>query len=235
MSGITGTITRSSNAISDVIGGVTLNVNALGTSTVTIADDSAATAGKIQDWVDAYNDVVKFIAENNQITRQEDGQNVTNVFSPLSTQRVDDNFLSQLRSNIASAAADAGTAVNVMADLGFETQRDGTLKFNSDTFQSAVASESSSANSILLNFADDASLTGGTIDIYTRFNGLFDNIINGNKEQVADLNKRISEAEASIARQEDTLRARYARLEGVIGTLNQQQATLTSALAGLGR
>lgn len=233
VSGITGTITRSSNAVTDVIAGVTLNLNSTGTTTVTITDDSAATAGKIQDWVDDYNEIVQFIAENNQITRQEDGSAVSNVFAPLSTQRVDDSFLSQFRSNIAAASADAGTAINIMADLGFETQRDGTLKFNSETFQTAVATSSSSANSILLELSDATSLTGGTIDIYTRFNGMFDNVINSNKEQISDLNKRISEAESSIARQEESLRARYARLEGIIGSLNQQQSTLASALAGL--
>jgi flagellar hook-associated protein 2 len=235
VSGISGTISRATNSVTDVIAGVTLNLNALGTTTISITDDATATAGKVREWVDTYNEIVTFISENNRITREEDGANVTNVFAPLSTQRVDDNFLSQLRSNLSAARYTGSTAVNVTADLGFKTNRDGTITFDGDVFEEAVASESASANGILLSFADASALTGGTIDLHTRFNGLFDTVTNSNRDQISDLNKRIAEAEAAIARQEESQRARFARLEGVIGRMNSQQQALTSALSGLGR
>jgi flagellar hook-associated protein 2 len=235
VSGISGSITRSSNTVTDIISGVTLNLNSLGTTTISVTDDAATTAGRIQEWVDEYNEIVTFITENNRITREEDGSNVTNVFAPLSTQRVDDSFLSQFRGEISGARASGGTAVNILADLGITTKRDGTLDFKSEVFETAVATESSSANAVLLDFADAVSLTSGTIDQYTRFNGLFDSVTTSNRNQATDLNRRIADAEAAISRQEESYRARFSRLEGVMGQLNQQQQALTSALAGLGR
>ena len=59
--------------------------------------------------------------------------------------------------------------------------------------------------------------------------------LNNNKDAVSDLNARIQEAEKQIARQEESLKARYARLEGLMSKLQQQQSSLTSALSGLGR
>jgi flagellar capping protein FliD len=87
----------------------------------------------------------------------------------------------------------------------------------------------------LSDFADAAATTGGTIDLYTRFNGLLDLTVNNNKDAISDLNSRIQEVERQIARQEEALKARYARLEGLMSKLQQQQSSLTSALSGLGR
>jgi flagellar capping protein FliD len=86
---------------------------------------------------------------------------------------------------------------------------------------------------LLQQFADTASLTGGTIDLYTRFNGMFDTTMNGNKTQITSLNQQISDAEKAIERQADEMRARFARLESTMGKLQQQQQSLSSALAGL--
>lgn len=234
LSGVTGSIIRSSNSVSDVIPGVTLNLNDTGTATVSIIDDASATAGNVEKFIETYNKIVAFIAENNKISREEDGGEVENVFAPLSTQRTDDNFLINFRSDISGANFPSGGSIRIFADLGITTERDGTLKFDSAVFKTAIASEPTSANAVLMDFADTVSLTGGTLDQYLRFNGLFDSVINSNSEQVTSLNNRIADAEAGIAKQEESLRARFARLEGLIGTLQNQQTALTSALSGLG-
>jgi flagellar hook-associated protein 2 len=72
LSGV-GTITRATNAISDVIPGVTFNLNAATTSavSVTVSDDVAGTTSKVSDFVSAYNEVVTYMAENNTVTREQ--------------------------------------------------------------------------------------------------------------------------------------------------------------------
>ena len=227
-----GTVTRSTNSIADVIPGVSLNLVSAGTATVKIAEDSATTTAKLQDFVTAYNDIVKFIAENNQVTRDETGTEVKNVFSPLSGTRTDDNALQALRSNISSASASSGSVVRVFSDLGITTERDGTVKFDTTKLQSALSSEPNSVNQIILTFADSVALTGGTIDKYTRYSGLLDISINNNKTLITDLNRRITDAEKQIQRMADALKERYARLEGLMSKLQQQQSSLSGALGG---
>jgi flagellar hook-associated protein 2 len=87
---------------------------------------------------------------------------------------------------------------------------------------------------VLQRFADAVAATGGTIDVYTRFNGLFDITTNSNKTLITSLNQQIADAEAQITRNEEQMRARFARLESQMSRMQQQQSSLTSALAGLG-
>lgn len=228
-----GTIYRSSNSISDIIPGVTLSLNAIGSSTVKISEDVPATVTRVQEFIDNYNDIVTFLAENNKITTEQDGQTTKNTFAPLATSRVDDNILFALRGAVASTLASGGSRVRVFADLGITTQRDGTLKFDTAQLQEAISSEVSSVSTVLQNFADSTALTSGTIDQYVRFNGLLDTVTQANQTTIEDLNRRIAEAEAQIQQQADNLKARYARLESQMGKLQSQQSSLTAALSGL--
>jgi flagellar hook-associated protein 2 len=233
ISGI-GTITRSTNSISDIIPGVSLSLSSLGTSTVKISEDAPSTITRVQNFVDAYNDLVSFISENNKVTEEQKGRETVNVFSPLSQSRLDDNAIFALRSEISQAVASGGSSVRVLADLGITTERDGSLKFDSSKLQEAISAEVNSVSKVLSVFADATATTGGVINQYTRYNGLLDVSINANKTTIDDLNQRIADAEAQIDRQTEQLRAKYARLESLMGKLQNQQASLTSALAGLG-
>lgn len=231
-----GTISRSTNQISDIIPGVTLNLVALGNSTVSVSTDQDTTAATIKKLVDAFNEIVAFVAENNQITREENGSDVQNTFSPLASTRVDDNAIQAMRDAFSASRYDDGTttqAYKIFADLGITTNRDGTLAFDETKFKSAVSTDPASAKQILQNFADRAATTTGVIQEYTGFGKLFDSTINNNKKQIDDLNKRIAEAEEFIAKQEESMRAQFARLESTISRMQAQQQSLTSALAGL--
>lgn len=229
-----GSITRPTNSISDVIPGVTLSLSSTGTSTVKIAEDIPSTITKVQQFIDSYNELVTFIAENNRVTEEQRGREITNVFSPLATSRLDDNVLFSLRSELSQVIASGGTAVRVFADLGITTQRDGTLKLDNTKLQEAISAEVTSVAKIFSTFADATATTSGVINQYIRFNGLLDISVSANKTSIDDLNERIAEAEAQLERQAEQLRARYARLESTMGKLQSQQSSLTSALAGLG-
>ncbi len=257
MTGIAGTITRSSNTINDLIPGVTLNLEGVsgGAVTVNVGVDAATTESRVQEFIDKYNELVEFINENNLVTREEDGSEVTNIFAPLASTRVDDNALTSIRSVMSGTvydidgegAADTDplneNSVRIFADLGIITDRDaidGSLKFvtadatiGSD-FQTAIEEEPDSVAALLSRFADTVTATAGTIDQFTGFNRLIDVTERGNSELISDINDRIARAEESIARNEQTLRARFARLESVVSGLQNQQQALTSALAGLG-
>lgn len=228
-----GTLTRPTNSVADVLPGVTLSLVSTGTATVKISEDATTTSSKVQELVDSYNEIVKFIAENNQISRDESGTEVKNVFGPLASTRTDDNALNALRTVLSSTVATGGSTIRIFPDIGITTERDGSLKFDPTKFQAAVSAEPSSVSAILTQFADTTSLTGGTIDIYTRFNGLIDVTVNGNKTLITDLNTRIADAERQIAKQAEDMKARFARLESLMGRLQQQQSSLASALGGL--
>jgi flagellar hook-associated protein 2 len=233
LSGISGTIERSSNTVNDIVNGVTFELSGTGTSTITVGEDTETTKTSIRQLVDSYNDIVQYFNENDTITREEDGDEVTNIYGSLARTNIDDDTLASLRSEIASALATNGTAVRIFADLGITTERDGTLAFDEDDFDSAIAAEPNSVNELLRNFADSTVTTGGTLSQFTQFNGVIDLTVTSNQNQIRDLNERIGDAEGFIARTEAALQARFARLESLIGSLQGQQNALVSALAGL--
>jgi flagellar hook-associated protein 2 len=230
ISGI-GTVTRSTNSIADVIAGVNISLASTGTATLKIGEDAATTSAAIQEFVDQYNDIISFVTENNLTTRTDSSSGSAVIFGALSGSRTDDNLVAAIRGALSSSSATSGSAIKIFADIGITTARDGTLAFDSTKFQTAVGKEPSSVSSLLQSFADKTSLTGGTIDLYTRFNGYLDSVRNSNKTQIEALSRRMAEAEESIGRQAVDMRARFARLESVLGRLQGQQSSLSSLLS----
>ena len=247
-----GTITRSSNAIGDVITGVTFNLQAVGSATVSVADDVSGSSALVQDMVDAWNDYVTFMNTNNTVTRQSSSgasststnlsDTVTNVYGPLAKTRVDDNALSDLRTALGGTTYSKGSTVKIFADFGVTTNKnDGTLLFDTSVFKTAMAAEPSSVGGVLTRFADHTALTAdgleptkdGVIYGYIKPIGLIDTVIKNNQTNIGNMNDQIAQVEAQISQTEASQTQRYAALEGRISQLQSQQATLTSSLASL--
>lgn len=228
VSGI-GTITRSSNTVDDVLDGVSLTFADTGSSTVTVQTDNSATISKIQEFVDAYNEVISYISENDLITSsEEDGETVI-TYGTLSGTSLDESIVSALRSALSGASI-SGSVANTLSDLGVTTARDGTLEFDSSVATDALQNDPEGVEEILTNLGEDLAATSGTIDQFTRYNGLIDISEQSNQELISDYNDRIASIEKSLAAQEAALVSQFARLEALIGQLNSQQSALLSLL-----
>jgi flagellar hook-associated protein 2 len=227
--GISGTITRASNTISDVVTGVSFKLEETGSATVGIGSDAATTTSTIQEFIDAYNDVVEFIKENDTVEREENGDEVNNIFGPLAKTSLDDNILTSLRSALTSAGISGGE-INILAELGITSERDGTLKFDSEIFESALIEDPESVSSILENMGENLAATDGTIAQFIRFNGLIDSSVKESEGQISLLTDQIADAEKRLSQQEEQLTARYARLEKLMAEMQNQQNTLVSLL-----
>lgn len=238
-----GPFTRQKNDVNDVISGVTFNLlDAPGTANISIANDPASSATIVKKFIDAYNEVIKYVNENDTITSKQEGSEFTNVFGPLASTRTDDAAISTLKEAIASIAFASGTAIAILPDLGIETDgtlRDGSLKFDEAKFKTALSTDPTAVNKITMQLGDKlgysykANLGTGLIDSLIRFNGIFDTTVNGNKTLIDSLNDQIATAEAAIAQTEANMKAQFARLESTVSKLQSQQQSLTSALAGL--
>lgn len=183
----------------------------------------------MEAFVDAYNDVVRYISEKDAITQEQNGPEIVNIFGPLAGSSVDENVLSSLRSSITSSGKSGGT-VNIFADLGITTERDGTLKFDRDKFSTALSSDPEGVRTITQNLGENLSAVDGTIAQYIRFNGIIGLAETSNSDRISTLNDRITNVESLLAKQKDNLTSQYARLEALIGKLNSQQSALSGIL-----
>lgn len=234
ISGLAGTITRSSNSISDLVPGLSLELQSTGTSTVKIGTGVAETSRSMKEFVDAYNDVVKYINTNDAVSSSfEKGERI-NSFGPLSDTQVDESILSSIRAAISGARSGSSGTVRILADVGITSARDGTLSFDQKVADSAIASNTSGVQTLFENLSETLSNTStGVLTINTRFNGIIDLTKKSNQTSISNNAKRVEDLESSLAKQEEAMRARFARLEGLMGRLQSQQNSLSSLLAGL--
>ena len=230
LSGIDGIISRASNSVSDVIAGISLNLQSTGSASITIGDDSAKTTTSMQEFVEAYNEVVKYIQENDKVTREENGKEVNNIFGSLARTSIDNSIITMLRSALSASGTGGGHTVNIFADMGITTARDGTLDFDTEKFKEALSSDSEGVRKITEKLGEDLSAVNGKIAQYIRFNGLIDIEKNSNSSQIRSANSRISDLEANLGREEQNLTVRFSKLEALIGRLNSQQNMLASLL-----
>jgi flagellar hook-associated protein 2 len=233
ISGISGTITRATNAVSDVVSGVSFQISKAGTANITVSDDSDSTADLFQEIVDAYNDLVEFVNENNGVSRAEDGNSITNVFGSLAKASVDDDFLSRFRTEFAAASAASGTSVTAFSELGISTNRDGTLAFDIEKFKTAVGADPTGAAELFRNFADASAGTEGFIFEFTKFQGFIDIAQSANNTQVESLNDKISSLERTLEKVRANYEGQFSRLETLTSKLQSTQQALTGILAGL--
>jgi flagellar hook-associated protein 2 len=230
ISGITGSITRSSNTITDLIPGMSLDVGGVGTSTLVVGTDTDSTLNGVKDFVSAYNKVMSLIKDNDLVTQENDGGEVKNIFGSLSGTSVDESIRDSIRQTLGGITSSDGGSTMILADLGIATERDGTLKLNEDTFKTALKSNPSGVTSLLQNVGDTLGSTGGNIAQFTKYQGIIDKLVQSYDNDIATKDKQISEVEESLSAEESRLRSQYATLEKNIGTMNSQRASLARLL-----
>lgn len=233
ISGISDSVTRESNTISDVISGLTFQLYDTGSTDITVGNDSDSTADEINEIVEAFNDIVDYVNENDTVERIEEDEQVSNVFGTLAKTRIDNDFLDAFRSALSSASSSSQGAVSSMAELGLATQRDGTITFDTDAFKEAITDDPSGATDVLRDFADQISGVSGIIYQYTKLNGFIDSAQEGNDDEIENLQDAIEQLERQTASLRETMEMQFARLEQITGEMQSQQQALSGILAGL--
>jgi flagellar hook-associated protein 2 len=227
--GVGTNIKRATNSITDLLPGLTINLKGTGTTSLSVIDNPGGTTQAVQGFVDAWNEVVKYINENDAIKREEKNGVANNIFGKLARTSIDENLMSALRGALSGASISGGS-VNTTADLGIATQRDGTLTFDSTAFANALNADPESVRTLTEGLGETLASTAGTIAQFTQFNGLIDAATTSDSDQISQYQDRMAEIEKSLSGEEDSLNARFSRLEALMGKLNSQQASLSSIL-----
>lgn len=227
------TINRSSNTLTDVIPGVTLNLQAADTVNpvnITVSRDNEAVKEAISNFVSAYNDVVSFIKErtNYDVQTKERGIFVGETL-PRSVQ-------SRLREAVFSEISGL-TTFTTASQVGFETQTtDGTIKLNTATLDRALSENYSSVRELFI--ANPTTGTNGIaellIDAVDNLNDIESGALHlrqqGLTSTVADFTAQIDRKETQLVRFEELLRIKFANLDGLLASLQSQQDQLQSRL-----
>lgn len=167
-------ITRSSNEITSVIEGVTINVNdetEVGeTVSINISADYTTVEEQINAFVESYNST---ITQMNTLSAYGGESGSDGALNGDSTIR---NIKNQLRSVLNTTVTHSGGVVQSFADLGILTERDGTLTLDSDKLTTAMETDmdsianfftaSGGASDALVEYTSKNSFTvPGTYDV----------------------------------------------------------------------
>ena len=228
------TLDRSSNTITDVITGVTLNLQAVDASnpvTITISQDTDAVKESIQAFVDAYNDVVTFVNERTNFNpdTQERG-----IFFGESLVRT---VLDKLRRALSEEVSGLSTITGA-GQIGFETQSlDGTIVLDESELDDQLSENYDEVRDLFIE--NTTTETVGIAELISDAIDELDDIETGAlairqdalTDEIDDLSDQIEDMEADLLRFEEQQRIKFANLDGLVASLQSQLNSLNSLLS----
>jgi flagellar hook-associated protein 2 len=134
------TISKSSNTISDVIQGVTLNLlqaDSASTIEVTVENDTSGIQEQVEKFISAYNDVIGYLQEQLSFDPENPESNTPKPLLGDSTAVL---LSRQLQNLITSAVPGASSGLNSLAQLGVSTnEKTSKISLDAAKFSAAVA------------------------------------------------------------------------------------------------
>lgn len=219
------TITRSSNTITDVVPGVTINLvsAAPGTDvTVNVTRDADAIVRKVKALVDALNDVVK--AEKRYDYYDPNTKTAGVLLGDSSARRMLQRLLDGVH-----ATLDSGSLTTI-GQLGVTVQRDGTYALDEAKLRAAIASDFDGVAAVIANVASTLKTT--VVDMQDP-EGLLATVKGGAEANKRMLQQRIDRENSRLELVEARYRRQFARLEQVLGQLRDQSTALAGQINGL--
>ncbi|MFT5082225.1 MAG: flagellar hook-associated protein 2 [Lentisphaeria bacterium] len=161
------TVYRSTNIITDVVEGLSLDVLKADPGvkvTVTVEDDKAFAEQNIRDFVEIYNEFLEAVEPLFSIREEtdDDGEKIK-VEGSLSKDSLAKSILSRIRTNISNVIPGlANSDLTSLTNVGIRTELDGTLSINEKDF---TASFEDNFDDVQKLFSPQTSSTSGDIDV----------------------------------------------------------------------
>lgn len=220
-------ITSASNTLTDTVPGLTLNLQQVGTSTVTVSNDTKPAKDAIDGFVKAYNTIVSNL---NSLTKYDSSSKTAGALQGDGTAV---GLLNTLK-NMVGATGPAGTSYSRMSDVGLELQRDGTLTTNTTKLTAALAnpadlktffSDVGTTNTntgMARRFYDYAFGATGTDGMVSSRNNALQQTIDRNKTEMDRMQTRIDKTEERLYKTYSALDTKMASLTAMNSYITQQ-------------
>jgi flagellar hook-associated protein 2 len=225
-------VTSSGNTIAGAVRGVTLQLSALGSTTVTVAADTAAAEATVKGFVDAYN---KLIQNLGNATRYD---SATKTAGTLQGDQTFTGLASRLRGIAGSAVTGlAGGAYDSLAQLGITSARDGTLALNTTEFRKALAAD---PNALRAVFGREGGVVGESAadgiarQLASFADGFSKDVISarlrGFTASTARLDDKVKNLEQLMVIKEARMRQQFQAMEKAVSQFQQQGQDLAARL-----
>ena len=147
-------ITKSSNTVTDVISGAALKLQSAGSGTISLSTDTEAITTKVSDFVEEYNDISLFLAE--QLALDSETEETGVLFGNFAVQ----NLQQILRSSISTKVKGISGDYTYLSQIGITTQSDGTIILDTDDFSDALVGDIENVSQL---FSSNGSVTNSSV------------------------------------------------------------------------
>lgn len=224
---------RTSNTMTDVLPGVTLNLTATTTSSsdLVLSTDATATQTNLQKFVDAYNALMTPVRRHLNVQTNDD---TTKTLAGEQSVR-------QLQSSmqgLVSGVLTANPLIRTLADVGIKTGNDGTLSIDAERLGKALSTDAQAVNSLFRTATTGLSDAVQTLsDRFTNStDGVFTSRTHSLEKQVKNLDTTIANLRLRVDGYRKRLVAQFAAMEKVVSGfktladyLTQQTASKSSS------
>ena len=214
------TVIDSDNSFSTAVPGLDIEVFQTTSSAenITVSLDDEKIEANVQEIFDAYNDVVKFVNQN-QVYNSD-----LKIKGPLVGETTVQRVLRRMQT-IVSTEYSTGDDINGLSLMGFKTGSDGTVSIESSEFGDAL--ETYLDDVVAMFTADDgfSAEMRTQVDTYTdSTDGTLESMKDSLESRINDLKDSVAAYDYRITRYEERLRAQFVSMEqllsGMQGTSN---------------
>lgn len=210
-------VTRSSNSVSDVISGVTIELTGVGKSTVDTRRDLTTLKTAADEFVSKYNSLSDTL---NSLSQRD-----------LSGDQLPRGIDQRMRSAFFNAVDLGGGDSASALDMGFSFDRTGTLTIDSDRYEAALEQ---GVNRYVDAFAKKdtglASVFSDLVDEYTQADGVIDVREDGADRSKSVLDSQIERFEYRFEISSARLRRQFTAMDLAVSNLQQTSGFLASRL-----
>ncbi|MCF6265834.1 MAG: flagellar filament capping protein FliD [Desulfuromusa sp.] len=214
-----------SNTVNSAVPGLSfelLKADSQSTTTLNVSVDNEATTGKIKDFVSAYNEIVTFITD-----QKDAGWGNDSAFRSVKRQL----------QNLLTTQQESGGVLTSLSQIGFETQRDGTINLNSSKLSAALTDNYDSVLGLFSGVNGGEGISTKFANYLDTMTDSVDGLYVGRQETTERNSRRIDQQilnmEARLEQKEKTLRAQFSAMEGLVSGLNAQGDYLLQQLASM--
>ena len=213
-------VTSASNSVSNVLQGVSFDLLAVGSTTITVGRDNAAVEETVQTFVDAFNTLNTAINGLRAGDLQGDSLLLT--------------ISSGARNIFNTATTGLSGSFSTLSEIGVAFDENGVLTLDSASLTTALNTDFRGVSNL---FADP---TQGYVtrlqdlaDGLTQSGGLIDSREEGVNQRITNFDTQVDRFENRLSRIEQRLLSQFTALDVLLGTLNNTSNFLSTQLANL--
>ncbi|MDH3615281.1 MAG: flagellar filament capping protein FliD [Gammaproteobacteria bacterium] len=223
-------VASSTNTIEGAIQGVTLDLLAGtqgATEQLTIENDESAARGLVEDFVASYNALV------NTLDLMTDYDAESETAAPLLGDSTLRSIRDQIRRELSTSVEDINAPFATLAEIGIETQLDGTLSVNDSQLSDILGEEFAKFGQLFSTSDGFATRLYDLSDGFLKSDGIIETRSAGLQTKIDDLsderdslNERLASLETRLLRQFNALDSLLAQLNSTSNFLAQQLGNL---------